>query len=246
MSGTERSPVGGATGAPGSSPSAQQVRRGGASGGQAGRLSLARSLAALLWEDDRVLHLEAVLGDPAELDVVEVPGVEVEETTHFDRPLPPEVRSYLRSNRYAGLTDHHGLFVATIEGEVAGITALGRDVVRCHGRRQTVRLEEGLGYSYATFVAADARNRGVGRALLRFMLRHASFLGLRRVYAIIHPRNSASLGLYQRNGFAVTGAWRFRRVAGFGRTSWIPLSGDSPGPRKDDSRSGGVRRETSE
>ena len=243
MSRAEVSSSGPVPGPTGPRTPAREPRHGRASEGRERLVSLVRSLAAVLWEDDRVLRLDAFPAGLAVSEPCETGVVEVEETSRFERALPPEIRSYLRLNRFAGLTEDHRLFVATIDSEVAGITVLGQGVVRCHGRRRTVRLEDGEGYSYATYVAAHARDHGVGRVLIRHMLRRASFLGLRRVYAIIHPRNAASLRLYERSGFVVTGSWRFRRFVGLRKATWIPSGEERRDPRGDDPENLGSRRE---
>jgi len=179
-------------------------------------------VTALFFEVDRVLQVEARVDGAAQ-----VPGrgrVAVAETDRFDVALPADAAAYLRSNRHANLSGRDRLFVATLDDGVAGITVLGRGSVRCHGRRATVRLDDDLGYSYATFVSGHVRGHGVGSALLGAMLSCAAQLGLRTVYAIIHPRNAASLRLYEREGFVVTGEWRFRRVFGIRRVEWIPAT----------------------
>jgi phosphinothricin acetyltransferase len=55
------------------------------------------------------------------------------------------------------------------------------------------------------YVLADARGRGVGRALLEAMVREAEAAGLWTLQAGIFPENAASLALHEACGFRVVG-----------------------------------------
>lgn len=55
------------------------------------------------------------------------------------------------------------------------------------------------------YVAADARGRGVGRALLEAMVRDSETAGLWTLQAGIFPENAASLALHEACGFRVVG-----------------------------------------
>ena len=55
------------------------------------------------------------------------------------------------------------------------------------------------------YVSADARGRGVGRALLEAMCREAEAAGVWTLQAGIFPENQASLALHEACGFRVVG-----------------------------------------
>ena len=57
----------------------------------------------------------------------------------------------------------------------------------------------------SVYVAADARSRGVGRALLETMVRESEAAGVWTLQAGIFPENTASIALHQACGFRVVG-----------------------------------------
>ena len=57
----------------------------------------------------------------------------------------------------------------------------------------------------SVYVAAEARGRGVGRALLEAMVRESEAAGLWTLQAGIFPENAASVALHEACGFRVVG-----------------------------------------
>lgn len=57
----------------------------------------------------------------------------------------------------------------------------------------------------SVYVAADARGKGVGRALLEALIAESERLGLWTLQAGIFPENAASLALFERCGFRRVG-----------------------------------------
>ena len=57
----------------------------------------------------------------------------------------------------------------------------------------------------SVYVAADARGRGVGRALLSTLVERAEDAGIWTVQTGIFPENAASVQLHLRCGFRVVG-----------------------------------------
>ena len=57
----------------------------------------------------------------------------------------------------------------------------------------------------SVYVAAEARGRGVGRALLEAMVRESEAAGLWTLQAGIFPENAASIALHEACGFRVVG-----------------------------------------
>ncbi|MEX1246156.1 MAG: N-acetyltransferase family protein [Thermoanaerobaculia bacterium] len=57
----------------------------------------------------------------------------------------------------------------------------------------------------SVYVAADARGRGVGQALLSELVRVSEEAGIWTLQAGIFPENAASLSIHQRCGFRVVG-----------------------------------------
>ena len=92
------------------------------------------------------------------------------------------------------LADHR--FVAEIDGEVAGWIA-----VVPYSSRAVYR---GVGEE-SVYVAARARGRGVGRALLEAVIESARSGGLWTLQAGVFPDNVASLELHRRLGFREVG-----------------------------------------
>lgn len=54
-------------------------------------------------------------------------------------------------------------------------------------------------------VRPDARNRGIGRSLLRECIRRSAHAGGRRIYLEVRPGNEPALFLYRREGFRFVG-----------------------------------------
>lgn len=86
--------------------------------------------------------------------------------------------------------------VALIDSEVCGWAALSPVSDRC--------AYEGVAED-SVYVAAAARGRGVGHALLTPLLTSADAGGIWTVQAGIFPENVASVRLHQRCGFRVVG-----------------------------------------
>lgn len=63
---------------------------------------------------------------------------------------------------------------------------------------------------YCMAVAAAARRRGLGRAVLCTLLAAARRQGARRAYLIVVERNGAARRLYERAGFRVAGRYHYR------------------------------------
>jgi len=87
-------------------------------------------------------------------------------------------------------------FVAELDGDVVGWTA-----VVPYSRRSVYR---GVGEE-SVYVAARARGRGVGRALLEAVIESARSGGLWTLQAGVFPDNVASLELHRRLGFREVG-----------------------------------------
>lgn len=93
-------------------------------------------------------------------------------------------------------------FVAVDDGEVVGWAALSPT----SGRECYAGVAE-----HSVYVAAHARGRGVGKALMASLLRAADDAGIWTVQTSIFPENEASRALHERVGFRVVG--RRERIA---------------------------------
>jgi phosphinothricin acetyltransferase len=58
---------------------------------------------------------------------------------------------------------------------------------------------------HSVYVAADARGRGVGAALLRALIASTEAAGIWTIQSGVFPENTASLALHQRCGFRTVG-----------------------------------------
>lgn len=86
--------------------------------------------------------------------------------------------------------------VAREEGDVLGWAALSPVSERC--------VYEGVA-EVSVYVAASARGRGVGKALLGELVRRSEGAGLWTLQAGVFPENAASLRLHEGAGFRVVG-----------------------------------------
>jgi phosphinothricin acetyltransferase len=64
---------------------------------------------------------------------------------------------------------------------------------------------------HSVYVAADARGRGIGRALLEALLAGADASGIWTIQTNVFPENGASVALHERVGFRLVG--RRERIA---------------------------------
>jgi L-amino acid N-acyltransferase YncA len=94
----------------------------------------------------------------------------------------------------AHLADHR--LVALSEHEVVGWAALSPVSDRC--------VYGGVAEE-SVYVAADARGRGVGRALLEALIERSEAAGIWTIQTGIFPENEASVRLHERVGFRIVG-----------------------------------------
>jgi phosphinothricin acetyltransferase len=87
-------------------------------------------------------------------------------------------------------------FVARLDGAVVGWTAIGRYSTR--------EVYAGVAWE-SVYVAASARGRGVGRALLDALIPASEGAGVWTLMAGVISENAASLALHERVGFRKVG-----------------------------------------
>ena len=87
-------------------------------------------------------------------------------------------------------------FVARVDGEVVGWTAIGRYSTR--------EVYAGVAWE-SVYVAEAARGRGVGRALLDAVIPASEAAGVWTLMAGVLAENAASLALHERVGFRRVG-----------------------------------------
>jgi phosphinothricin acetyltransferase len=87
-------------------------------------------------------------------------------------------------------------FVARVDGEVVGWTAIGRYSTR--------EVYAGVAWE-SVYVAEAARGRGVGRALLERLIPESEAAGVWTLMAGVLVDNAASLALHERVGFRRVG-----------------------------------------
>ena len=109
---------------------------------------------------------------------------------------PPEYAAFDASH----YSEHR--FVADDGGHVIGWAALAPTSSR--------RCYAGVVES-SVYVAASARGRGVGRALMEAAIASADGAGIWTIQAGMFPENAASVALHERLGFRFVG--RFERIA---------------------------------
>ncbi len=86
---------------------------------------------------------------------------------------------------------------------------VARDGPRLLGWAALSRVSERRAYAgvaeVSVYVAADARGRGIGRALLEGLVRASEEAGVWTLQAGIFPENRASLAIHEQCGFRVVG-----------------------------------------
>jgi len=115
--------------------------------------------------------------------------------------------------------DDHDVIVAVVDGRIVGALAASID-------RGIVEL--------GMLVAADARGRGIGRALLEGCIAWGRERGAHKIELGAWPHNAAAIGLYRSLGFEVEGRRR-RRHRRHDGSLWdallmgLVLDGEAPG-----------------
>jgi len=94
------------------------------------------------------------------------------------------------------LAGHRFVAVDDATGEVVGWVAASPVSDRC--------AYAGV-VEHSVYVRADARGRGVGRALLAALIRSTEEAGIWTLQSGVFPENAASLALHERAGFRVVG-----------------------------------------
>jgi L-amino acid N-acyltransferase YncA len=96
----------------------------------------------------------------------------------------------------ARLPSHRHVAVDDTSGEVLGWAAVSAVSDRC--------VYQGV-VEHSVYVAAAARGRGIGAALLRALISSTEAAGIWTIQSGIFPENAASLRLHERAGFRVVG-----------------------------------------
>ena len=118
------------------------------------------------------------------------------------------------ADREAWFAQHgpeHPVFVAEVDGEVAGWASISRYQLR-GGYRFTVES--------SIYIASAYHRRGIGLALMERVLYIARDLGYHSIIAGITAEQNASVGLHERLGF--TKVAHFREV-GFKFDRWLDV-----------------------
>lgn len=101
--------------------------------------------------------------------------------------------------------DRHPIFVAEVEGQVAGWCSLSP----YRPGRAALRLTSEISY----YIASEYHRRGLATALVEHALAACPGLGIKHVFAIVLEGNQASLSLLKKMGFEQWGY--LPRVADF-------------------------------
>jgi|SRR5215213_7450872 len=138
---------------------------------------------------------------PAILDIYNR-SIPSKQSTGDTRPLQVEDRlTWFREH----LPDTHPIFVADVDGDVAGWCSLSA----YRPGRAALRFTAEISY----YLAPAYQRRGIGTALVEHALAACPRLGIRHLFAIVLEGNQASLKLLEKMGFAQWGY--LPRVADF-------------------------------
>ena len=88
-------------------------------------------------------------------------------------------------------TPHAAYYVVESDGEVVG----------AGGYFPTPQLPEGTCELVKMYLAPAARNKGLGRKLLQFIMEQAKLAGYRNMYLESMPELKNAIALYEKNGF---------------------------------------------
>ena len=145
--------------------------------------------------DSRVLEIRSMTaGDWSAVAAIYAEGIATRTATFETEP-----RDYAAFD-----TSHHPehRLVAVEDNRILGWAALAPTSSRaCYA---------GVAES-SVYVSADARGRGVGRALMEAVVASAAAGGIWTIHAGMFPENAASIGLHESLGFRAVG--RFERIA---------------------------------
>lgn len=151
----------------------------------------------------------------------------MESTATFELDVP--VEDEIRSRRAKVLALGLPYIVAEIDGRVVGYAYAGE-----YRPRKAYRFT----VEHSIYLAAEARGRGVGRALLEALIARCTELGYRQMLAVIGGAdNTASIGLHSAMGFAHVGrlpavGYKFGRWADSVLMQRALGAGSSPDPEE--------------
>ena len=87
--------------------------------------------------------------------------------------------------------------VAVVEHSVVGVARIGQDI------QDPLR-----GHLFSLYVHPDLAGRGIGKSLLKNAIERLHVKGFSEITLWVFKSNSSALGLYEKEGFAVTGIER--------------------------------------
>ena len=87
--------------------------------------------------------------------------------------------------------------MAVVEHSVVGVARIGQDI------QDPLR-----GHLFSLYVHPDLAGRGIGKSLLKNAIERLHVKGFSEITLWVFKSNSSALGLYEKEGFAVTGIER--------------------------------------
>jgi phosphinothricin acetyltransferase len=145
------------------------------------------------------------IADPSDLPaIVDIynQSIPSQQSTGDTRPVRMEDRTAWFEEHRA---DEHPIFVAEVDGQVAGWCSLSA----YRPGRAALRFTAEISY----YIAQSFHRRGIGTALIKSALAACPGLEIRHLFAIVLETNRASLNLLSKMGFAQWGY--LPRVADF-------------------------------
>lgn len=140
---------------------------------------------------------QAVPGDLGAINAIYNEVVRTTNAIYTDDLMPEQGREAWFSARVA---EGFPVFVAVVDGVVAGFASYGAFRISPSGYRRTV---EGT-----VLIDARYRRHGIGLALLDGLVQHGRAAGMHQLIAAVDAENTASLAMLRRYGFTDGGLLR--------------------------------------
>lgn len=106
----------------------------------------------------------------------------------------------------------HYLIIVETDGMIVGWSWAGVGMVHFGEFDCVIKLNEGHAFSFNTYIDKEYRGKGLNQLVLNQQLLCLKKDGFKKVWALIHVDNKASLRSYLKNGWRNIGYYRFLKL----------------------------------